>query len=69
MIRSFRDDVTKAVYRGECPKGFPSNILKVVRRKLAMVDAAKDLSDLRVPPNNKLHPLHGDREGQYAIRI
>ena len=38
-------------------------------RKLMMIDAARDLSDLRVPPSNHLEALHGDREGQYSIRI
>lgn len=69
MIRSFRDGVTELVFSGECPKGFPANLLKVARRKLQMLDAAGDLRDLRVPPNNRLHPLHKDREGQHAIRI
>jgi toxin HigB-1 len=69
MIRSFRDNVTEAVFRGECPKGFPANILRVARRKLLMVDAARELKDLKVPPNNKLHSLQKDREGQHAIWI
>jgi proteic killer suppression protein len=69
MIRSFRDNVTEMVFSGVCPKGFPANILRVTRRKLLMVDAARELKDLKVPPNNKLHPLQKDREGQHAIWI
>ncbi len=42
---------------------------KVLMRKLRMLDAAKELYDLRVPPGNRLEALHGDREGQYSIRI
>ena len=34
-----------------------------------MVDAATQLSDLKVPPGNKLHPLEGNRAGQHAIWI
>ena len=34
-----------------------------------MVHAAKKLADLSIPPNNKLHKLEADREGQYAISI
>lgn len=34
-----------------------------------MIAAAVSLLDLRVPPGNRLEPLHGDREGQYSIRI
>jgi toxin HigB-1 len=69
MIRGFRDAKTEAVFRGECPKGFPADILKVARRKLAMVDAAGKLQDLRRPPNNRLHKLEHDRKRQYAIWI
>ena len=34
-----------------------------------MIDNAKTLDDLRIPPNNRLEQLHGDREGQFSIRI
>ena len=34
-----------------------------------MLDAATNLNSLRVPPSNHLEALHGDREGQYSIRI
>ena len=33
-----------------------------------MLDAAEELSDLRVPPGNRLERLKGDRTGQYSIR-
>jgi len=68
-IRSHRDKVTAAVSEGECPKGFPSDILKVARRKLQMIEAAKELADLKSPPGNKLHLLEKDRAGQFAICI
>ena len=41
----------------------------VLMRKLRMLDAAKVLSDLRVPPDNRLEALHGNHEGQHSIRI
>ncbi len=34
-----------------------------------MLDNAHSLDDLRVPPGNRLEKLHGDRQGQYSIRI
>jgi proteic killer suppression protein len=69
MIRSFKDKTTEEVFDGKAPKGFPSKILKVARRKLSLVSAATSLEDLKSPPGNKLHPLEGDRVGQHAIRI
>jgi proteic killer suppression protein len=68
-IKTFATDITKAVYDGECPRGFPANLQKVTRRKLRMIDAAHELMDLKVPPNNKLHPLDKDRAGQHAIWV
>jgi toxin HigB-1 len=69
MIRTFADKRTELVFAGESPKGFPSGILRVARRKLKIVDAAVALADLRVPPGNQLEALAGDRRGQHSIRI
>ncbi len=69
MILSFRDKTTEAVFDGETPKGFPSDLVKVARRKLRYLNAAADLADLRSPPGNRLEALAGDRKGQHSIRI
>ncbi len=69
MIRSFKGKTTEAVFNGESPKGFNANILAVARRKLRMLHSAAELSDLRVPPNNRLEALTRDRAGQHSIRI
>jgi toxin HigB-1 len=69
MIRGFKDRVTEAVFRGESTKGFPSDLVKIARRKLGYLDASIDLRDLRQPPGNRLEALKGDRQGQYSIRI
>ena len=69
MIKNFRDAITEAVFNGECPKGFPSDIVKVARRKLRYMNAAMRLEDLKAPPGNRLEALKGDRAGQHSIRI
>lgn len=69
MIRGFKDSVTEAVFNGLCPKGFPVQVFAVARRKLEAIDAAEQLSDLRIPPANRLELLRGDRKGQHSIRI
>lgn len=38
-------------------------------RKLAMLHRAAVISDLRIPPANRLEALKGDRKGQHSIRI
>ena len=47
----------------------PVSIQKTARRKLVYLDDADDLRDLFAPPGNRLEALHGDRAGQYSIRI
>lgn len=69
MIRSFRGGKTEAVARGEVPKGFQPDIARSALRKLAMVDSAANLEDLRVPPGNRLEALKGDWAGFHSIRI
>ncbi len=69
MIRSFADKRTAAVFAGLCPKGTPADVANTARRKLAMIDKAADLQDLRSPPGNRLEALTGDRQGQHSIRV
>ena len=69
MIRSFKDRTTELVFQGHGPKGFPSDLVRIARRKLGYLDAAVDLRDLRVPPGNRLEALVGDRQGRHSIRI
>ena len=45
------------------------NIQRVARKKLVILDAAPELTDLRIPPGNQLEALKDDRKGQYSIRI
>jgi proteic killer suppression protein len=69
MIKHFSDAATESVFKGESPKGFPAQILRAAERKLMMLNYAIALSDLRLPPGNRLHALTGDRKGQHAISI
>lgn len=68
MIRSFADRDTERLARRERVRRFV-NFERVALRKLAMVQAAHVLSDLRAPPGNRLEALKGDRAGQHSIRI
>lgn len=68
-IQSFADTTTEAVFHGRNLRGVPAAILSAARRKLAYLDAATSLDDLKAPPGNRLHPLTGDRAGQHAVWI
>jgi len=54
---------------GERSRRLPSDIQGVARRKLRMLNNARTLDDLRIPPANRLEALQGERKGQYSIRI
>lgn len=69
MIQSFADKITAAVFSGLEVRRLPREIQGVARRKLKLIDAAASLDSLRVPLGNRLEALHGDRRGQWSIRI
>lgn len=69
MIKSFRDKETEALFLRQVSRRVPSDLFCMAWRKLAILDAAEQLEDLRIPPGNRLEKLSGDREGQHSIRI
>jgi proteic killer suppression protein len=69
MIKSFHDKETERVFTRQFSKRFPANLHRVMWSKLAILNAAERLDDLRVPPGNRLEKLSGDRAGQYSIRV
>ncbi|MEI6621011.1 MAG: type II toxin-antitoxin system RelE/ParE family toxin [Actinomycetes bacterium] len=69
MIRSFKDSRTEKVWRRERVPRFGPDLQRQALRQLTQLDIAGKLSDLRVPPGNRLEQLSGDRAGQYSIRI
>jgi toxin HigB-1 len=68
-IVTFKDRRLEEILERRYPKGFPSDLCSVTRRKLIMLDSAVELGDLRIPPANRLEALKGDRQGQHSIRI
>jgi toxin HigB-1 len=68
VIRSFRDHDTRRLWeRSRVPR---FQIFEgIARRKLVMLNNAKNLADLRSPPGNRLEALKGSRGGQHSIRI
>jgi toxin HigB-1 len=69
VIESFGDLATENIYRGLRVRGLPGDIQERARRKLRMINQARILEDLQVPPGNRLEPLKGNFAGSLSIRI
>ena len=69
MIESFGDSATESIYRGLRVRGLAGDIQERARRKLRMINQARIVEDLQVPPGNRLEQLKGDLKGFWSIRI
>ena len=69
MIKSFGDRDTERLFARESVRRFPTELRRIMLRKLVLLDSAESLDDLRTPPGNRLEKLKGDRAGQHSIRV
>jgi toxin HigB-1 len=69
MILSFADKETERIWLGEVSRRLPITIQAIARRKLRMINNARRLDDLRIPPANRLEALKGELKGQHSIRV
>ncbi len=68
MIRGFACKDTEKLFGNRNVRRFAA-IERPAQRKLLLLNAARDLDDLRSPPGNRLEALKGDRKGQHSIRV
>lgn len=72
-VGRFADAETKAVYDGNPTKGarrrLPIDLHRSAALKITRLLRSPKLSDLRVPPGNRLEELKGARKGYHSIRI
>lgn len=69
MIESFGNKETKNIFNGIRSIKLDLNMQMIARRKLRLIQAARILNDLRIPPGNRLEKLTGNLNGYYSIRI
>lgn len=69
MIVSIANKETEAIWLGQRSRKLPADIQSRALAKLAMLDAAVELDDLKNPPGNRLHDLKDNRAGQHSISI
>jgi len=69
MILSYGSKVTEQIWNGIRVKKMPIEVQKVGRRKLRMLNNSQDISDLRIPPSNRLEKLSGKLSKFHSIRI
>ena len=71
MILSFGDSATEDLYHGRNTgrvRRFPPAVQRAALRKLDILNAARELFELRSPPGNRLEALRGNWQGYYSIR-
>lgn len=69
MISDWRNKEAEKIWNMEFSTKLPHDIQATARRKLVMLNSARSINDLRIPPANHLEELKGDRAGQHSIRI
>ena len=69
VLQSFGDKDTERVWRRQRSRRLDPTTQRAALRKLLILDAADQITDLRVPPGNRLEKLKGDRTNTYSIRI
>jgi len=69
MILSFGGKETEKIWEGERVKKIPLEIQEAGRRKLRMLNNSTNMTDLKVPPSNRLEKLSGNMKEFYSIRI
>lgn len=69
MILTFGDKDSDSIWKGIRVKNLPLEIQNIGPRKLRMLNNSQTITDLRIPPSNRLEKLGGNLDGFYSIRI
>jgi proteic killer suppression protein len=69
MLTSFGNKDTQKIWEGERVKGLPTEVQEIARRKLRMLNNSQNLTDLMIPPSNRLEKLKFTLKNFYSIRV
>lgn len=72
MIRSFGDELTDNIFNGlsdRTTRRMDRELLRQIKRRLDVLNAAKRIEDLMLTPSNRFHSLSGNLEGYYAVSV
>jgi proteic killer suppression protein len=69
MIASFLDKETERLWLSGRSRRHPADLQRRAFKKLAILNAAVTIDNLKVPPGNQLEALRGNRTGQHSIRV
>jgi proteic killer suppression protein len=69
MIQSFGSKETEKIWGGNRSAKLPNEVQNIGRRKLRMLNNSISLTDLKIPPSNRLEKLTGNRKEFYSLRI
>ena len=69
MIRTIRHKGLKRLFEENDPRGVPSSSAGKIRRMLAQLHVSEEPGDMDGMPGWRLHPLKGDRAGQWSITV
>jgi len=69
LIERFRHKGLRRLYEEDDPRGLPAESVRKIKAILAALESAADLSQVATMPGWKLHPLKGDRRGEYGVTV
>ena len=69
IIKSFKDKDTELIFSGKALVKIPADIAKRALRRMIDLNSAQTITDLRIPPSNRLEQLKGKRKHQHSIRV
>lgn len=69
MIKTFGDKKTESIWSRRYVKKLPEALQNKAFTKLRMIDAARNITDLKIPPSNRLEKMKGKWSKFHAIRV